>query len=61
MVCMAKVIALVDGVYGKSSSGAGVNGISQKGGGVLWWQTTTAMVWCGMSGNSAGLYCDSSF
>ena len=49
-----------DGVYGKSSSGAGVNGISQKGGGVLGGNRDGYGV-VGMSGNSAGLYCDSSF
>ena len=34
-----------DGVYGKSSSGAGVNGISQKSGGVL--GGSQRRLWCG--------------
>jgi hypothetical protein len=38
------------GVYGKSNISVGVNGISQKGVGVV-----------GGSGNSAGLYCNSSY
>ena len=49
-----------DGVYGKSSDGAGVNGISQKGVGVLGGSHDGYGV-VGMSGNSAGLYCNSSF
>jgi hypothetical protein len=48
------------GVYGKSNIGAGVNGISQKGVGVVGGSRDGFAV-VGMSGNSAGLYCNSSF